>query len=51
MYVRVDGSYHTLLAVLALRAVEPDRLVIRNADGVCQELRCRVRRSGGRHEA
>lgn len=48
--VRVDGSYHTRLAVFALRTVEPDRLVIGNADGVGQKLR-RVSGRCGWHEA
>lgn len=50
IYVRVDGADHTSLTVLGLRAVEPDGLVIRDADGVCQELG-RVRSSGCGHEA
>ena len=37
-YVRVDSSNHTTLAMLSLRAVEPDWLGVGNADGVCEEV-------------
>ena len=49
--LRVDGTDHTSLAMLALGAVEPYRLCILNTDGVGQDLRrCGDRRVGG-HEA
>ena len=48
--LRVDGAHHPALAVLCLRAVEPDGLAVRDADGV-GEQRGVARRGGGGHEA
>lgn len=48
--VRVYGSNHTGLAVLALRAVEPDGFIVRDADSVGQERVVSGSRGGG-HEA
>lgn len=47
---RVDGSNHTILAMLALRTVEPDGLRVGNANSVSQDLVCCCERSVGRHE-
>lgn len=48
--LRVDGSNHTILAMLALRTVEPDGLRVGNANSVSQDLVCCCERSVGRHE-
>ena len=49
--VRVDGTDHTSLAMLALRTVEPHWLVILDADGVCQDVLGGSESGVGRHEA
>jgi hypothetical protein len=50
LYLRVNGSNHAFLTVLALRAVKPDGLVIGDANSVGKKLRCRVCRSARGHE-
>jgi hypothetical protein len=38
--LRVDGTDHACLAMLALGAVEPDGLRVCDADGVGEDLAC-----------
>jgi hypothetical protein len=51
IHLRVDGTDHTSLAMLALRTVEPDRLCVLDANGVGQYVGCGTEGSVGRHEA
>lgn len=37
-HLRVDGSNHTRLAVLRLRTVEPDRLLVHDTDRVSENV-------------
>jgi hypothetical protein len=49
--LRVDGTDHTGLAMLALRAVEPNGLCVLDANGVGQDIGCGTEGGVGRHEA
>lgn len=49
--LRIDRTNHTGLAMFALRAVEPDWLLILNTDGVCKDLGGCGEGSVGGHEA
>jgi len=49
--VRVDSTDHTSLAVLTLRAIEPDWLRILDMNGVSQDAFLRAVRGVGGHEA
>jgi hypothetical protein len=50
-YVRVDGTNHTGLAMLCLRAVEPYWLGVGDADGVGQDVGAGAEGGVGGHEA
>ena len=49
--LRVDGTDHTSLAMLALGAVEPDGLLVCDADSVGEDLACGGQGGVGGHEA
>jgi hypothetical protein len=51
VHLRVDGTDHTSLAMLALRAVEPDGLCVLDTNGVGQDVGCGTEGGVGRHEA